>query len=250
MIVLAEEPDSPNERSPLKGESSNPTSPISSPPAPPPTYAAALAAPAHTAHIPSYHSVTNPHGGAHGSEERHSHRRGSPRRGRRHGGRHGSPGRSRSSSPHRRPSTLRRFSRALLLAFLVIILWGMFLDTLGDLVGSYGVKVGNSVLFSGSGWLSSLYRDVDPAANFCSCQSKPVTEVPGRVMPIQYPPVISKIVEVSALPVPSARPSCQYSAGASQTPAATPIGSNIYTFLPVSTLLPGPDSRIPPAAGS
>ncbi|KAJ3508824.1 hypothetical protein NLJ89_g5549 [Agrocybe chaxingu] len=170
MIIIDDEANPPGERSPLKGPGNSQTSPIDAAAPPPPYVAAAPLSPTQQ----SYQSITRP---------------------------------SYStvpliSPPRPRRSVTKRFLKAFAYALLVLFLWSMFLQTLEMLATRrynrrqpHAPKPKNprNHVHNGVDWIIEMHKRLKTPrtpSNDCPCLPTAGDSTPGRVLPIQYPPLV------------------------------------------------------------
>ncbi|KDR75471.1 hypothetical protein GALMADRAFT_483411 [Galerina marginata CBS 339.88] len=200
MIIIDPSEDTPNtpgERSPLKGGEFSPTAHVSPPPPPP------YASPGHTppgppqfyqaiSHQPHHPNVHQPH--VHHPHLQHPHLQHPRHPHHPHDPRHShSPDADHFHRRRRRRSPFGRFIKAFSVAVLVLFLWFMFLESLDaglDIIDKVGGKKDWSRRSSALEWVDRWYRGPEPDVHRCPCLPEEVPATPGRVLPILYPPIV------------------------------------------------------------
>jgi hypothetical protein len=186
-MIVIDPSETPSERSPLKTGEMNPTTPLASGRAPPPSYAAAAAEPV-PAPVHSYQSVPVHH--------------------------------QRYVQQPPRGEPFKRFLKAFLVAVIVLVLWGAFLDSVDMAIGTSATRHGQGLRRVGRFYFGVSISDNflkrwiihDWYASSTSGRSSPSPPVPctrldrvtpampGRVLPIQYPPIV-EASKSSPLPI-------------------------------------------------
>ncbi|KIM36771.1 hypothetical protein M413DRAFT_448904 [Hebeloma cylindrosporum] len=205
--------NSPNERSPLKTGEMSATTPLAGGQAPPPPYAAEPV----TAPVHSYQAAQSVP--AHQQIYVQQPQTGGP---------------------------FKRFLKAFLVAVLALFLWGIFLDSvdmaIGTSAGRYGKSQGMRIRWIIHEWYvgSDGTKSSSSPPVLCPCEDQVTPTTPGRVRPIQYPPIVQSS-KSSPLPIqyPSALPKgeIEVSQQASFLPKAQVPASN-----PFQTAIRNPNS--------